>query len=70
MLGFQGDDPATDLRGAGLLGLLQLLHLHWHDPEAAGRIWELSQRYVRWAAAAAVVCDEVPALPCNSQQGE
>lgn len=25
-LGFQGDDPATDLRGAGVLGLLQLLH--------------------------------------------
>lgn len=67
VLGFQGDDPATDLRGAGLLGLLQLLHLHWHDPKAAGRIWELSQRYVHWAAAAAaVVCDEC-ALPCNSQ---
>ena len=25
-LGFQGDDPMTDLRGAGLLGLRQLLH--------------------------------------------
>lgn len=25
-LGFQGDDPATDLRGAGLLGLRHLLH--------------------------------------------
>lgn len=27
-LGFQGDDPATDLRGAGMLGLLQLFYLH------------------------------------------
>lgn len=26
-IGFQGADPATDLRGVGMLGLLQLLHL-------------------------------------------
>ncbi|NXE16627.1 ELMD3 protein, partial [Lophotis ruficrista] len=26
-LGFQGADPGTDLRGTGMLGLLQLLHL-------------------------------------------
>jgi hypothetical protein len=45
-LGFQGDDPATDLRGAGVLGLLQLLHLHWHDAAAADRILQLAQRYV------------------------
>ena len=25
-IGFQGNDPATDLRGAGILALLQLLH--------------------------------------------
>lgn len=43
-LGFQGDDPATDLRGAGVLGLLQLLYLHWHDAAAADRIVKLAQR--------------------------
>lgn len=26
-VGFQGDDPATDLRGYGMLGLLQMLTL-------------------------------------------
>lgn len=43
-LGFQGDDPATDLRGAGVLGLLQLLYLQQHDAAAAGRLYSLSHR--------------------------
>ena len=32
-LGFQGDDPATDFRGMGVLGLHQLLYLATHHPE-------------------------------------
>jgi hypothetical protein len=28
--GFQGENPATDLRGSGMLGMLQLLHLLCH----------------------------------------
>jgi len=34
-LGFQREDPATDLRAAGLLGLLHLLHLGERSPGAA-----------------------------------
>ncbi|XP_022654424.1 ELMO domain-containing protein 3-like isoform X3 [Varroa jacobsoni] len=30
-IGFQGNDPATDLRGCGILGLLQLLYLATHQ---------------------------------------
>lgn len=32
VIGFQGVDPATDLRGVGLLGLVQALHLLTHEP--------------------------------------
>lgn len=31
VIGFQGVDPATDLRGVGLLGLVQALHLLTHE---------------------------------------
>jgi hypothetical protein len=43
-IGFQGDDPATDLRGVGMLGLLQLLYLHHHSPAAAQKLYQLSIR--------------------------
>lgn len=41
-LGFQGSDPATDLRGAGMLAVLQLLHLFKAHPERAAGIYALS----------------------------
>jgi hypothetical protein len=41
-LGFQGEDPGTDLRGAGLLGLLQLLWLAHTDARTAAAIFTLS----------------------------
>ncbi|KAL0967880.1 hypothetical protein UPYG_G00258990 [Umbra pygmaea] len=44
-LGFQGTDPATDLRGTGFLGLMHTLHLVM-DPETlplAREIYKLSQ---------------------------
>ena len=34
-LGFQGRDPATDFRGMGLLGLIQLLYLATHHGGSA-----------------------------------
>ncbi|XP_053407791.1 msx2-interacting protein-like [Mercenaria mercenaria] len=43
-IGFQGTDPATDLRGAGILGLLNLLHI-LKDPkkyQLASDIYRLS----------------------------
>jgi hypothetical protein len=43
-VGFQGDDPATDLRGVGMLGLLQLLYLHHHSAAAAQKLYTLSVR--------------------------
>jgi hypothetical protein len=42
-LGFQGTDPATDLRGCGMLGLLHLLALQQHGGETAARIYKLSR---------------------------
>eukprot|EP00192_Tetraselmis_astigmatica_P003290 CAMPEP_0117651604 /NCGR_PEP_ID=MMETSP0804-20121206/2182_1 /TAXON_ID=1074897 /ORGANISM="Tetraselmis astigmatica, Strain CCMP880" /LENGTH=597 /DNA_ID=CAMNT_0005457595 /DNA_START=246 /DNA_END=2036 /DNA_ORIENTATION=- len=42
-VGFQGDDPATDLRGCGMLGLLQLLYLWDHNPSNAATVYRLSR---------------------------
>jgi len=42
-IGFQGTDPATDLRGAGILGLLQLLALVDQHKELAREMWEHSR---------------------------
>ena len=39
LLGFQGADPATDLRGAGMLGLLHLLCLGTHNREDAAALY-------------------------------
>uniref|UniRef100_A0A7S0WUW0 ELMO domain-containing protein n=1 Tax=Chlamydomonas leiostraca TaxID=1034604 RepID=A0A7S0WUW0_9CHLO len=41
-VGFQGADPATDLRSCGILGLLQLAHLHQHEAQNAQKIFTLS----------------------------
>nr|XP_002132184.1 ELMO domain-containing protein 3 [Ciona intestinalis] len=41
-IGFQGDDPATDLRGAGFLALLHLLFLVTDKPDIASEIFRLS----------------------------
>ncbi|KFP72305.1 ELMO domain-containing protein 2, partial [Acanthisitta chloris] len=37
-IGFQGDDPKTDFRGMGLLGLVNLVYLSRHHPSEARRI--------------------------------
>ncbi|MEW5299133.1 MAG: hypothetical protein WDW36_002177 [Sanguina aurantia] len=42
-VGFQGRDPATDLRGCGMLGLLQLYYLHQHDAAGAHTMFVASQ---------------------------
>ncbi|XP_028968545.1 ELMO domain-containing protein 3 [Galendromus occidentalis] len=48
-IGFQGNDPATDLRGCGILGLLQLLYLSTHpDNEAVTKdIYNISVDHVQ-----------------------
>ena len=43
-MGFQGSDPATDLRSAGLLGLVQMLSLAETFPRLTRRILELSKQ--------------------------
>jgi len=43
VIGFQGTDPATDLRGAGILGLLQLLAFVGQHKELAREMWEHSR---------------------------
>lgn len=42
-LGFQGVDPATDFRGAGLLSLVQMLSLFVYDQENARIVFRASQ---------------------------
>eukprot|EP00954_Amorphochlora_amoebiformis_P027087 1383211-Amorphochlora_amoeboformis.AAC.1 len=41
-LGFQGNDPGTDLRGAGLFGLLQLLALIEYEEPLTRRLIKIS----------------------------
>ena len=43
VIGFQGTDPATDLRGAGILGLLQLLAFVTFHKKQVQKIFEHSQ---------------------------
>ncbi|KAG8347234.1 putative ELMO CED 12 family [Trypanosoma vivax] len=43
-LGFQGNDPATDLRSTGVFGLIQLVFLLEYYKELALRLWETCTR--------------------------
>ncbi|CAK8697190.1 unnamed protein product [Clavelina lepadiformis] len=47
VIGFQGHDPATDLRGAGFLALLHLLFLITEHPHVAAEIYQLSTHPVQ-----------------------
>lgn len=47
-IGFQGDDPATDFRGMGLLGLHALLHFAEQHRAQAQSIVLTSQHPTRW----------------------
>jgi len=42
-IGFQGDDPATDLRGVGMFGLIQLYHLVKNHQDLATKIHKISR---------------------------
>jgi hypothetical protein len=42
-IGFQGNDPTTDLRAMGMLGPLQMLHLTTLSPPNAAKIYALSR---------------------------
>eukprot|EP00955_Chlamydomonas_euryale_P092345 364699-Chlamydomonas_euryale.AAC.13 len=42
-IGFQGQDPATDLRSCGIFGLLQLYQLYQHHQLSASRLHSLSR---------------------------
>lgn len=42
VIGFQGNDPATDLRGAGVLALLQMLHLAGRRPKLVESVFATS----------------------------
>jgi len=48
-LGFQGNDPATDFRGMGLLGLLNLIYFAEHYTERVRQLVEANRDYP-WAA--------------------
>lgn len=42
-IGFQGDDPATDLRGVGMFGVIQLFYLVKNHQEFAKKMHKLSR---------------------------
>jgi len=42
-IGFQGDDPATDLRGSGMLSLVQVLHMSSRRPQLLKGLFTASQ---------------------------
>ncbi|RLO08997.1 hypothetical protein DYB28_013451, partial [Aphanomyces astaci] len=44
-IGFQGNDPSTDLRGGGMLSLLQMLYLLDTYAELAGQLFVLSRHH-------------------------
>lgn len=46
-IGFQGNDPSTDLRGCGVLSLLQMLYLVENHTELARRFFRLAQHPLR-----------------------
>ncbi|TMW69397.1 hypothetical protein Poli38472_001553 [Pythium oligandrum] len=46
-IGFQGNDPSTDLRGCGVLSLLEMVYLVEHHAELARRFHTLSQHPTR-----------------------
>ena len=52
-LGFQGDDPATDLRGSGMLGLLQMLYFFKY-------YFDLGLRIFQWSKSQAVKDENFP----------
>lgn len=43
-IGFQGNDPRTDVRGSGMLGVLLLLYLIEKFPVSIQEVWIISQR--------------------------
>lgn len=53
-LGFQGNDPSTDFRGMGLLGLDQLLAYTQISPKSAHNLWQQSKLGSAWFTFATV----------------
>lgn len=53
-LGFQGQDPSTDFRGMGLLGLDQLLAFTQISPKSAHNLWQQSNLGSAWFTFATV----------------
>ena len=53
-LGFQGQDPSTDFRGMGMLGLDQLLAYTQISPKSAHNIWQQSNLGSAWFTFATV----------------
>ena len=41
-IGFQGTDPRTDIRGCGMLGVLQVLHFQYNKPKTFKMIYQHS----------------------------
>lgn len=42
-IGFQGSDPATDLRGTGMLSLLQMCYFVEDNPATLAQVWEVAK---------------------------
>lgn len=55
-LGFQGDDPRTDFRGAGILGLRNILYLTEHYPAAFTAMADIKNTKIVEAYPFAITC--------------
>lgn len=47
-IGFQGNDPTTDFRGAGMLGLYNLHHFIKYTPSSSKYVYEISTSPTTW----------------------
>ncbi len=47
-IGFQGLDPSTDFRGAGLFGLKQLYHFVFTDSVRAQEVYDVATSKDKW----------------------
>lgn len=69
-VGFQGEDPATDLRATGLLGLLHMLYLIDQYPCLTARLWQVCRGDHNSRSDVHLLGEELPfALVCFNISG-
>lgn len=65
-IGFQGSNPATDVRATGVWGVLQLLYLLDYYPLFAKRLWDLCQNPAAAHRGSATAAAAAPPMPLSA----